>query len=205
MAGDQGAFGSVVRARRESGPVKAGHLIAQPVCSSRPVSLSPGIPHTVASSHSSTSARAGSKPEMKFSSTVRRARPGRSRSSSPSRSRHVSPTPAARRNIDFVRSLGADEVLDYTHVDAPPSGVRYAFVLDSVGRLKSLRLKDACRRALAPGGYVSIDDGDLELNSKRLGQLTGLIESGTVSPIVGAVYSQLRGCCGGGSRCLASP
>jgi Zinc-binding dehydrogenase len=92
------------------------------------------------------------------------------------------------RNIDFVRSLGADEVLDYTRVDAPPSGVRYAFVLDSVGRLKFSRLKDACIRALAPGGrYVSIDDGDLELSSKRLEQLKGLIESGTVSPIVGAV------------------
>jgi NADPH:quinone reductase-like Zn-dependent oxidoreductase len=94
------------------------------------------------------------------------------------------------RNIDFVRSLGADEVLDYTRVDAPPSGVRYAFVLDSVGGLKSSRLKDACKRALAPGGrYVSIDDGNLELSSKRLDQLRGLIESGTVSPVVGAVYS----------------
>ena len=94
------------------------------------------------------------------------------------------------RNIDFVRSLGADEVLDYTRVDAPPSGVRYAFVLDSVGKLKSSRLKDACMRALAPGGrYVSIDDGNLELSSKRLEQLKGLVESGKVSPIVGAVYS----------------
>ncbi|HEY4912334.1 MAG TPA: NAD(P)-dependent alcohol dehydrogenase, partial [Candidatus Dormibacteraeota bacterium] len=94
------------------------------------------------------------------------------------------------RHIDFVRSLGADEVLDYTHVDAPPSGARYAFVLDSVGGLKSSRLKDACKRALAPGGrYVSIDDGNLELSSKRLEQLKALIESGTVSPIVGAVYS----------------
>jgi NADPH:quinone reductase-like Zn-dependent oxidoreductase len=78
-----------------------------------------------------------------------------------------------------VRSLGADEVLDYTRVDAPPSGVRYAFVLVSVGGLKSSRLKDSCKRALAPGGrYVSIDDGNLELSSKRLEQLKGLIESG---------------------------
>lgn len=44
--------------------------------------------------------------------------------------------------------------------------------------------------ALAPGGRcVSIDDGNLELSSKRLDQLKGLIESGTVSPVVGAVYS----------------
>jgi NADPH:quinone reductase-like Zn-dependent oxidoreductase len=63
-------------------------------------------------------------------------------------------------------------------------------VLDSVGGLKSSRLKGACKRALAPGGRnVSIDDGNLELSSKRLEQLKGLIESGTVSPIVGAVYS----------------
>jgi hypothetical protein len=49
-------------------------------------------------------------------------------------------------------------------------------VLDSVGKLKSSRLKDACMRALAPGGrYVSIDDGNLELSSKRLEQLKGLI------------------------------
>jgi len=60
------------------------------------------------------------------------------------------------RNIDFVRSLGADEVLDYTRVDAPPSGVRYAFVLDSVGRLKSSRLEDACMRACGSGGTVRL-------------------------------------------------
>jgi NADPH:quinone reductase-like Zn-dependent oxidoreductase len=93
------------------------------------------------------------------------------------------------RNIDFVRSLGANEVLDYTRADAPPSGASYAFVLDSVGRQKSSRLKDACRRALAPGGrYVSIDDGDLELSSRRLEQLTGLIEAGTLTPVVGGTY-----------------
>ena len=44
--------------------------------------------------------------------------------------------------------------------------------------------------ALAPGARcVSIDDGNLELSSKRLEQLKGFIESGTVSPIVGGVYS----------------
>jgi NADPH:quinone reductase-like Zn-dependent oxidoreductase len=43
---------------------------------------------------------------------------------------------------------------------------------------------------VAPGGrYVSIDDGNLELSSARLDQLTGLVESGTLSPIVGATYS----------------
>ncbi|HEY3548923.1 MAG TPA: NAD(P)-dependent alcohol dehydrogenase, partial [Propionicimonas sp.] len=94
------------------------------------------------------------------------------------------------RNIELVTSLGADEVLDYTRDDAPPSGATYAFVLDSVGGLKPSRLKEACKRALAPGGrYVSIDDGDLQLSSGRLEQLTALIEAGQLSPVVGATYT----------------
>lgn len=93
------------------------------------------------------------------------------------------------RNVDLVRSLGADEVLDYTQVDAPPPGVGYDLVLDSVGGQKTSLLKDACRRALLPGGrYVSIDDGDLELSSARLAQVTQLVESGTLAPVLGATY-----------------
>jgi NADPH:quinone reductase-like Zn-dependent oxidoreductase len=93
-------------------------------------------------------------------------------------------------NIDFVKALGADEVVDYTRVDAPPAGEHYAFVFDSVGRAKSSEFKRACRKALAPGGrYVSIDDGDLKLDSSRLEQLTTLLNSGVLSPIVGRTYS----------------
>jgi NADPH:quinone reductase-like Zn-dependent oxidoreductase len=93
------------------------------------------------------------------------------------------------KNIDLVRSLGAEEVLDYTRVDTPPAGTRYDFVLDSVGRYKSSSLKQACRRALTPGGrYVSIDDGNLELNSPRLEHLTALVQAGTLAPVLGATY-----------------
>jgi NADPH:quinone reductase-like Zn-dependent oxidoreductase len=93
------------------------------------------------------------------------------------------------KNVDLVRSLGADHVLDYTRVDAPPAGARYAFVLDSVGGAKSSPLKQACRRALEPGGrYVSIDDGNLELSSPRLEQITALVEAGTITPVLGATY-----------------
>jgi NADPH:quinone reductase-like Zn-dependent oxidoreductase len=92
-------------------------------------------------------------------------------------------------NVDFVRSLGAREVLDYTRVDAPPAGARYALVLDSVGKAKSSRLKTACKKALAPGGrYVSIDDGDLGLPARRLEQVTTLVEAGALLPVVGRTY-----------------
>lgn len=92
-------------------------------------------------------------------------------------------------NLELVASLGADEVLDYTRVDAPPPGSTYALVLDSVGKLKPSPLKAACRRALAPGGrYVSIDDGDLQLSSVRLARIAALVEAGVVRPVLGATY-----------------
>jgi NADPH:quinone reductase-like Zn-dependent oxidoreductase len=93
------------------------------------------------------------------------------------------------RNLDLVTSLGADDVLDYSRVQAPPPGAVYTVMLDSVGGLKSSKLKTACRRALAPGGrYVSIDDGQLQLSSERLNRLTTLIESGVLTPVLGRTY-----------------
>jgi len=92
-------------------------------------------------------------------------------------------------NLDLVASLGADDVLDYTRDQAPPPGAHYTLVLDSVGRLKSSKLKTACKQALAPGGrYVSIDDGDLQLSSERIDRLTTFIESGVLSPVLGRTY-----------------
>lgn len=92
-------------------------------------------------------------------------------------------------NIDLVRSLGADEVIDYTKNDAPPSGARYNFVLDSVGGVKSSPLKKAVKNALKPGGsYVSIDDGDMLLESARMDQIRDLVESGAIKPILGHTY-----------------
>ena len=92
-------------------------------------------------------------------------------------------------NVDFVESLGADEVLDYTQTDAPPEGTRYDFVLDSVGGAKTSKLKEACRAFVKDGGtYVSIDDGNLELNSDRLEKIRGLVESGDIKPVVGSTF-----------------
>ena len=92
-------------------------------------------------------------------------------------------------NADLVRSLGADEIIDYTRTDAPPPGARYDFVLDSVGGVKSSPLKKAVRRALKPGGsYVSIDDGDMLLESARLDQIRALVESGAITPVLGHTF-----------------
>lgn len=93
------------------------------------------------------------------------------------------------RNAEFVRSLGADAIIDYTQADAPPAGARYDLVLDSVGGKKVSPLKRAVKGALEPGGaYVSIDDGDMRLESARLDQMRALVEAGAIRPVVGDVF-----------------
>jgi NADPH:quinone reductase-like Zn-dependent oxidoreductase len=55
-------------------------------------------------------------------------------------------------NLDLVRSLGADHVLDYTTTDVTRSGRRYDLILDTVGN----RSVPDLRRALAPGGKAAV-------------------------------------------------
>lgn len=93
------------------------------------------------------------------------------------------------RNADFVRSLGADRVLDYTRDDAASLGDRYDLMLDTAGKARTSKLKDAAKRALtANGRCISIDDGKLELSSARLARITALIEDGRLKPIIDRVF-----------------
>ena len=92
-------------------------------------------------------------------------------------------------HLELVTSLGADSVIDYTTQDAPGRGMRFDLILDAVGRMKTSKLKQACREALSPAGrYVSIDDGALKLDSGRLAVLTGLVEAGRVHPVIDRCY-----------------
>jgi NADPH:quinone reductase-like Zn-dependent oxidoreductase len=96
-------------------------------------------------------------------------------------------------HLDLVRSLGADAVLDYTSQDALEPGERFDLVLDAVGGTKGSRLKQACRAALSPGGgYVSIDDAALQLDSGRLASLNRLIEAGQVKPVLDRTFPLTR-------------
>jgi len=52
------------------------------------------------------------------------------------------------RNVELVRSIGADHVVDYTQEDFTRSGPRYDLILDNVGN----RSLSDCRRALATRG-----------------------------------------------------
>jgi NADPH:quinone reductase-like Zn-dependent oxidoreductase len=62
------------------------------------------------------------------------------------------------KNVELVRSLGADEVVDYQREDFTKNGQTYDVVFDAVGKQSFRR----CRRSLNPGGvFVTTDPGFL--------------------------------------------
>ena len=121
------------------------------------------------------------------------------------------------RNLELVRSLGADRVIDYTREDFTKSGSTYDLILDTVGNRSLADL----RRVLAPKarcvmiGGGGPNDGKwigalgrpvlalaqspfigqemrmmlAELNKKDLTLLGELIQAGKVTPVIDRRYS----------------
>jgi NADPH:quinone reductase-like Zn-dependent oxidoreductase len=58
-------------------------------------------------------------------------------------------------NVDLVRSIGADHVIDYTQEDFLQGGKRYDLIFDNVGNHSVLE----CRRALTPDGTLLPNSG----------------------------------------------
>ncbi len=62
------------------------------------------------------------------------------------------------KNVELVKSLGADEVVDYLQEDFTKNGKTYDVIFDAVGKHSFLR----CRRSLKAGGiYIETDLGFL--------------------------------------------
>jgi NADPH:quinone reductase-like Zn-dependent oxidoreductase len=59
------------------------------------------------------------------------------------------------KHVDLVRSLGADEIIDYTKQDFRTNGVEYDVILDAVGKHRFTR----CKGSLKPGGAYLPTDG----------------------------------------------
>jgi NADPH:quinone reductase-like Zn-dependent oxidoreductase len=65
------------------------------------------------------------------------------------------------KSIDLVKSLGADQVIDYTKTDFTKAGNDYDFIFDAVGKGSFFK----CRKLLKPKGvYVSTELGYLAQN-----------------------------------------
>ncbi len=112
------------------------------------------------------------------------------------------------RNVELVRSLGADHVIDYTQEDFTQGGPRYDLILDNVGN----RSFSDCRRALTPRGTLLPNTGHAGMgyvlmafarsafvrqqgrlfvekpNAQDLLVLKELIEAGKVTPVIDKTY-----------------
>ena len=123
------------------------------------------------------------------------------------------------RNVDLVKSLGADHVIDYTKEDFTKSAERYDVMLDNVGN----RSLSECRQVLTPNGkYVLIGGGGAneqgflgglgkalwamvfskfvnqqmgmmmaEPTQKDLTLLADMMQSGKVKPVIDRTYKSL--------------
>jgi NADPH:quinone reductase-like Zn-dependent oxidoreductase len=81
------------------------------------------------------------------------------------------------KNLELVRSLGADEVVDYLQEDFTKNGKTYDVVFDAVGKHSFRR----SRRSLKPGGIFIETDLGLMWHVPPLALLTRLIGSKRVT------------------------
>jgi NADPH:quinone reductase-like Zn-dependent oxidoreductase len=115
------------------------------------------------------------------------------------------------KNVELVRSIGADHVIDYTQVDFTTGTERYDLILDNVGNHSMART----RRPIAPNGTLISNGGghaDGKLgrtvramlasivvrqqatptvktqNHDDLVALTAFVEAGTVTPVIDRTY-----------------
>ena len=118
------------------------------------------------------------------------------------------------KNVEMVRSIGADHVIDYTAEDFTEGGKRFDVILDNVA---NHALAD-CRRALKPGGRLLPNNGTSggpwigplgsmaaalalspflpkqrppfvgAVRKQDLTDLKELIEAGKVSPVIGNTF-----------------
>jgi NADPH:quinone reductase-like Zn-dependent oxidoreductase len=114
-------------------------------------------------------------------------------------------------NLELVRSIGADHVVDHTRTDVTTAGERYDVILQLAGTASPTRL----RRALVPGGSLVLSNGTGRVagvdrilaatilnpfvrermvvfatkeNGADLATLAAMIEAGQVRPVIDRTY-----------------
>jgi NADPH:quinone reductase-like Zn-dependent oxidoreductase len=95
------------------------------------------------------------------------------------------------RNVELVRSLGADHVIDYTKEDFTKGGQRYDLIIDNVGNRSALE----CTRVLNPQGKLVMIGGGGPEDQGFIGPLINPLKMVVLKPLitqeVGSMLAQM--------------
>jgi len=90
-------------------------------------------------------------------------------------------------NLELVKSLGADKVIDYTQEDFTQSGDTYDLIFDTVGKIASSKRKISLRKE---GIYIDIlsMSNSFKLEVKDLIFIKDIIEDGHLKSVIDRTY-----------------
>jgi len=89
-------------------------------------------------------------------------------------------------NLEMVKSLGADKVIDYTKEDITQSGETYDVIFDAVDKLQSSRAKKSLKKG---GIYLNVNkDSGGEVKTEDLIFLKELVEAGKIKAVIDRSY-----------------
>jgi NADPH:quinone reductase-like Zn-dependent oxidoreductase len=91
------------------------------------------------------------------------------------------------RNVEMVRSIGADHVIDYTKENFTQGGHQYDLILDNVGN----HPLSAIRRVMSPNGIYVGNGGGSPNGGRWIGPLAGPIKGLLYSPFVSQEFVML--------------
>jgi NADPH:quinone reductase-like Zn-dependent oxidoreductase len=87
-------------------------------------------------------------------------------------------------NLELVRSLGADVVIDYAKEDFTKNGQKYDLIFDAVGKISSSHAKGS----LTENGVFLSTWGNPGQEPNDLSTLSGLIEAGKLKAVIDRTY-----------------
>lgn len=83
-------------------------------------------------------------------------------------------------NLELVRSIGAEKVIDYTKEDFTQSSETYDVIFDAVGKISASDVKNVLKEN---GAFVSVQTTTKE-SKEKLVLLKELVENGVIKPVI---------------------